>query len=81
LQASQIALRNHQKVKIEALQNAILNTVLNSSIDDFKALYFTNLIDTFTPLHIQLLHFLDSSKIHATGLRENGKLRKYKFIQ
>ena len=60
MQASQIALKNHQKEKLEALSNAVFNAVIMTSINENKALIFTRIIDEITPLHIQLLSFLDN---------------------
>lgn len=58
MQATQIALRNHQEEKIEALKNCVINSVIQTDIDENKALMFTSIIDGITPLHIKLLSFL-----------------------
>lgn len=63
LYASQSAIRNHQEEKLESLQNAILNSALNPSIDENIQLMFVNYIDTLTPWHITLLkYFYDPMK-------------------
>lgn len=55
IQASTIALKTNQKEKIEILRNAIINTALDSSIESSVRQIFLNLIDSFTPAHIQIL--------------------------
>jgi hypothetical protein len=57
LQASQIALRSHQKEKLEALQNAVLNSVAYDSLDETKQMMFVRFIDELTPLHLKVLKF------------------------
>jgi hypothetical protein len=58
MQTSQIALRNHQVEKLEALRNAVLNSVL-STIEEDEKFVFLRLIDQLTPLHLRTLKFLD----------------------
>jgi len=62
IHASQIALRTHQEEKLEALQNAIINSALKLSPDDDLQLTFLNYIDTFTILHIKLLDLYNTPK-------------------
>ena len=55
-----IAARNHQKEKLEALRNAVLNTALPSDIEEDLQLSFINYIDRLTPSHIVALQgYLD----------------------
>jgi len=58
LQASNIAIRTHQKEKIEALINAVKNSVIDTTLDETKKLIFIRLIDDMTPLHFSILNFL-----------------------
>ncbi len=60
LQASQIAIRNHKKEKIEALRNALFNSVQPNSPSDDKQLIFLRLIDELTPWHLRLLGVLNN---------------------
>lgn len=53
--ASNVALKNHQKEKIEALRNATINSALPGSPDDSTQQMFLNLIDTITSWHIAIL--------------------------
>lgn len=55
--ATTIAMRNHQKTKLKALQNAILNSALVRRPEDDLSLIFLNFIDSFTELHLILLSF------------------------
>lgn len=73
LQATQIALRNHQQEKIAALKNAIINTVLEKSIDENKALIFTRIIDEITPLHIMVLTFLNKPENYEKELQAKAR--------
>lgn len=58
LQASNIAIRTHQKEKLKALLNAVKNSVINAALDETKKLIFIRLIDDMTPLHFKILNFL-----------------------
>ncbi len=55
LQATQIALRNSQQEKREALRNALLNAALPSAPEQTLQQIFLNFIDTFTVWHIKIL--------------------------
>lgn len=59
MQASQIALRNHQREKLEALRNAVLNAGLPNAPSDDEQAIFVRLIDQLTPWHLRLLAFLN----------------------
>lgn len=69
MQASQIAIRNHQDEKLEALRNAVLNSALNISIEEDMQLLFLNFIDTFTVSHLKILliNFDPNKYIKKTG--------------
>jgi hypothetical protein len=63
MHASQIAIRNHQKEKLKALKNAVINSALNKNLpEDNLQLMFLDYIDSFTPLHIKLLNFFNEPK-------------------
>ena len=59
LQATQIAIRNHQQEKIHALRNAVLNSGLPNPPDENEQLVFLKLVDQLTPWHLGLLGLLD----------------------
>jgi len=57
IQATQSAIKTHAKEKLEALRNAVLNIALgHAPAEDLQAI-FLNLVDSFTPVHLQLLRF------------------------
>lgn len=58
MQASQAAVRNHQKGKLDALRNAVLNTALGQAPEDAKREVFLGLVDTLTVWHLRVLSFL-----------------------
>lgn len=53
--ASSIAIKNHEKEKIEALRNAVINSALPDAPNDIKQQLFLNLVDSCTSWHIALL--------------------------
>ena len=63
MHASQIAIRNHQKEKLNALKNAILNSALNNvSPEEDLQLILLDLIDSCTKLHLEFLKFFSEHK-------------------
>jgi hypothetical protein len=71
LQASHIAMRNHQQEKLEALRNAVLNAALpGAPEEDFQSM-FLQFIDDLTPWHLVILKkILDPKKeLGLFGLR------------
>ena len=74
LQASQIAIRNHQEEKIEALSGAVLNSVLPNAPEEDQQLIFLRLIDHLTPWHLRVLalandpvEWMRGNEIHKPG--------------
>ena len=55
LHASQIALRTHQREKLQALRNAVLNVAAGTAPDENLQLVFLHYLDMLTPLHLTLL--------------------------
>ena len=60
MQASQIAIRNHQQAKLEALRNAVLNAALPNPPQEDEQMIFLRLIDQLTPWHLRVLAVLDN---------------------
>jgi hypothetical protein len=60
MHASQIALRNHQHAKLEALRNAVLNAALPNPPQEDDQMIFLRLIDQLTPWHLRVLSVLDN---------------------
>lgn len=62
LQATQIAMRTHQKDKLMALLNAVTNVAIDQSLNDSKTQMFLSFIDGFNEWHLRLLLFFDDPK-------------------
>jgi len=60
LYATQAAMRTHQKEKLEALRNAVINSAILPSIDENLQLMFLTLVDRYTPAHLVILQLLDN---------------------
>jgi hypothetical protein len=58
--ATTLNIRNHQEEKIEALENAVLNTALNISIEEDSQHIFLNFIDELTPSHLITLKYFEN---------------------
>lgn len=59
LQATQIAIRNHQEEKIKALRSAVFQAGLPDGPDEELQLMFLQFIDELSPGRLQLLALLD----------------------
>ncbi len=73
-QCSRIAVQTHQKQKIEALKNALLNTVIMIDLEENSKFLFVNYIDSMTSLHLSILeHFAITRKgnISLDGIYSN----------
>jgi hypothetical protein len=64
MQASQAAVRNHQKEKLEALRNAVLNAALPNAPEEELQMIFLNFADTLTTWHMRILKFFDNPEIY-----------------
>ena len=62
MHASQAALRSHQKEKLDALRNAVLNAALPNAPDDDLQLMVLNYIDSLTPGHLRILTFFENPR-------------------
>lgn len=63
-QASNIAIRNSQQNKLNALKNAVINSALNEVLSYSIKQNYINLIDQLTPLHLQILVLLNNPRKH-----------------
>jgi hypothetical protein len=59
INATQIAIRSHQKEKHDSLRNIVLNAALPNSLDEELQLLFLSFLDSFSATHVRLLNFLD----------------------
>jgi hypothetical protein len=64
MHATQAAVRNHQKEKLDALRNAALNAALPNAPEEDLQMMFLNYIDTLTTLHIRILIFFDDPEMY-----------------
>ena len=62
LQATTQVLKSSEKEKIEAFQNAVLNTAIGESPGKTECQIFLNQLDTFTIWHIKILKLIDNPK-------------------
>jgi hypothetical protein len=60
LEATQIALRNHQEEKLKALRNAVLHSVLPGSPEEQLQLMYLRFIDELAPTHLVVLAVLNN---------------------
>lgn len=60
LQASNIALRTHNKEKLKALNSSVKNCILLKDISESKKMIFLRIIDEMTPFHFQVFDFLSN---------------------
>lgn len=62
MQATQVAIRNHQQAKLEALRNAVLNSALPDPPHEDEQMIFLRLVDQLTPWHLRVLSLLDNPR-------------------
>lgn len=65
MHASQVAIRNHQEEKRNALRNAVLNIALGKEPDEIRQLIFLNLIDRLTVTHLRMLKVFQAPDKHV----------------
>lgn len=71
IQATRIAIQNHQKEKLDALRNSVVSSVYTQDISEDLQLTFIRFIDELTPSHILLLKFFVQFE------RELEKIKSY----
>lgn len=62
IQAYDLVIRNHQKEKLNALQNIVLNSALNIDVDDDLQIMFLDYVASFTTMHINFMKFFIEPK-------------------
>jgi hypothetical protein len=73
-QATQTAMRTHQREKLEALRNAVPNVATSKSLDEEKQLVFLGLVDIFTATHLEILRLFVNPGAYPPERR--GELRE-----
>jgi hypothetical protein len=63
-QANNIAMRNSQKVKLDALKNAVIHSATEEDIDYSIKQIYLRLVDELTPFHFMVLRFLQDPDGH-----------------
>jgi hypothetical protein len=58
-QAAQAAIRTHEKEKLEALRNAVINSTSPGAPDESMQAMFIAFVDDFTVWHLRILQFAD----------------------
>ena len=67
MHASQIALRTHSTLKLQALRSAISSATQSIAADETLSHVYLNLVDELTPLHIRILMVLNSPPLPPEG--------------
>jgi len=82
LQATQSAIKTHQRKKIEALRNAVLNVAVGKAPEAEKQALFLHYVDRFEPLHLELLGLMEGpKKLGATWVsHQTGSTSVYEVI-
>ena len=60
--ASQIAIRNHEEEKLNALRNAVINTAKKIDVGGNLRIMFLSYIDLMSPWHLHILDYLKNPK-------------------
>ncbi len=63
IQATRSALGAHQREKLDALRNAILNIALSKTPDEEREIFFLNLIELFSVTHLEILRLFANPRI------------------
>ena len=71
-QATQAAIKTHQKEKLEALRNAVLNVALGREPEPSRQYQFLALVDRFSETHLAILKFLSNPERHFQLRGETG---------
>lgn len=74
VQASQVAMRNHQQEKIQALRYAVSNSARGVKIQDDLQLLFIRFVDELTPSHFALLLFFRDHETTFTNVESYEQL-------
>jgi hypothetical protein len=60
LYATQVAMRTHQKERLKALRNIVVNSSLGITAPENFQIVFMNIIDRYSPLHLHILFFIEN---------------------
>jgi hypothetical protein len=82
IKSTQIALRTHQKEKLEALRASIYNVANEIDIEEDLTLMFLVLIEDLTPSHIPILKYFNSRQdriSYEDPTKDNSVLKDWNF--
>lgn len=82
IQATRVAVANHQQEKRQMLRNALINIGVGKGPDEDLQHIYLQLIDEFTPSHVKILRFLwdGVSRVAATDDRLLHQSKTYQEI-
>lgn len=76
VQATRTAINNHQREKLEALRNAVLNVALSKTWDEEKCLVFLHLIEIFSVTHLEILRLFANPVAFPATRRDELRQRR-----
>jgi hypothetical protein len=74
LDATWVAVRNHQSAKLAALRNAVVNAAAGQSFDEDWKLLFVRYVDELTPTHFVVMSFFVDNEAEIAYLDSLMKL-------
>lgn len=76
LQASQAAIRTHERQKLEALRNAVVNVAAGRSADTDTTTFFLALVDNLSATHLEILRYFGNRSGFPTDRRRQFEDRR-----
>jgi hypothetical protein len=76
IQAIRAAIGTHQREKLDALRNAVLNVALSKTVDEEKQIFFLNLIETISVTHLEILWLFANPATFPAPRREELRARR-----
>jgi hypothetical protein len=76
IQAIRAAIGTHQREKLDALRNAVLNVALSKTGDEEKQIFFLNLIETISVTHLEILWLFANPATFPAPRREELRARR-----
>ena len=76
LQASQAAIRTHERQKLDALRNAVVNVAAGRSPDADTTTFFLTLVDALSATHLELLKYFANRAVFPNDRRRELEDRR-----
>lgn len=80
-QATDIAVKNSQKEKLEALKNCVVNTALKMHIGRDRKMMYLNILNQITPTHLLVLRLIEDPEYAVRELVANQTRSVDRFSQ